>query len=118
MLGQPTTSQRQTAKKLTIPVGPVKQKGCYESTRKHNLAARKAVKRWQKAVHATALHHERTTNKRKDFIGKLVYNLYHNKQKNVLVAEDLGVSNMVQNRHLSKSISDAAWRTSLTGVRA
>ena len=30
---------------------------------------------------------------------------------NVLIAEDLGISNMVQNRHLSKSISDAAWAT-------
>ena len=82
--------------------------------RKHSKTQsrrKKGSQRWQKAVHATALHHERTTNKRKDFIGKLVYNLYHHKQKNVLVAEGLGVSNMVQNRHLSKSISDAAWRS-------
>ena len=82
--------------------------------RKHSKTQsrrKKGSQRWQKAVHATALHHERTTNKRKDFIGKLVYNLYHHKQKNVLVAENLSVSNMVQNKHLSKSISDAAWRS-------
>ena len=81
---------------------------------KHNqtMARRKkGSKRWYKAVHASALHQERTTNKRKDFIGKLVYKLYHHKENNVLVAEDLSVSNMVKNKHLSKSISDASWAT-------
>ena len=79
---------------------------------KHNqtMARRKkGSKRWYKAVHASALHQERTTHKRKDFIGKLVYKLYHHKENNVLVAEDLSVLNMVQNKHLSKSISDASW---------
>ena len=79
---------------------------------KHNqtMARRKkGSNRWQKSVHAVALHHERTTNKRKDFIGKLVYKLYHHQENNVLVAENLRVSNMVKNKHLSKSISDASW---------
>ena len=65
--------------------------------------------RWQKQQHKVALHHERTTNKRKDFIGKLVYKLYHHYKNNVIVAEDLSISNMVKNKHLSKSISDASW---------
>ena len=81
---------------------------------KHNqtMARRKkGSNRWQKAVHASALHQERTTNKRKDFIGKLVYKLYHHQENNVLVAENLRVSNMVKNKHLSKSISDASWGT-------
>ena len=81
---------------------------------KHNqtMARRKkGSHRWQKAVHATALHQERTTNKRKDFIGKLVYKLYHHYQNSVLIAEDLSVSHMVRNKHLSKSISDASWST-------
>ena len=81
---------------------------------KHNqtMARRKkGSHRWYKAVHATALHQERTVNKRKDFIGKLVYKLYHSYENNVLVAEDLRVSNMVKNKHLSKSISDASWGT-------
>ena len=72
---------------------------------------KKGSKHWQKAVHASALHQERTANKRKDFIGKLVYKLYHHYKNNVLVAEDLRVSNMVKNKHLSKSISDASWGT-------
>ena len=81
---------------------------------KHNqtMARRKkGSNRWQKSVHAVALHQERTTNKRKDFIGKLVYKLYHHLKNNILVAEDLRVSNMVKNKHLSKSISDASWGT-------
>ena len=70
---------------------------------------KKGSNRRKKQQHKLALHHERTTNKRKDFIGKLVYKLYHHQKNNVLVAEDLGVSNMVKNKHLSKSISDASW---------
>ena len=79
---------------------------------KHNQTMarrRKGSKRWYKAVHASALHQERTTHKRKDFIGKLVYKLYHHKQNNVLVAENLNISNMVANKYLSKSIADASW---------
>ena len=83
---------------------------------KHNqtMARRKKgnSNRWRKSVHASALHQERTTNKRKDFIGnQLVYKLYHHQENNVLVAENLRVSNMVKNKHLSKSISDASWAT-------
>ena len=70
---------------------------------------KKGSQRWQKQHHKLALHHERTTHKRKDFIGKLVYKLYHHCENNVLVAEGLGISNMVKNKHLSKSISDASW---------
>ena len=70
---------------------------------------KKGSHRWRKQHHTLALHQERTANKRKDFIGKLVYKLYHHRENNVLVAEDLRVSNMVKNKHLSKSISDASW---------
>ena len=65
--------------------------------------------RRKKQQHKLALHQERTANRRKDFIGKLVYKLYHHKENNVLVAENLNPSNMVKNKHLSKSISDASW---------
>ena len=72
---------------------------------------KKGSHRRKKQQHKLALHHERTVNRRKDFIGKLVYKLYHHQKNNVLVAEDLRVSNMVKNQHLSKSISDASWAT-------
>ena len=82
-------------------------------TRKHSKdlsRKKKGSNRSPKQQHKLAGHHERTANRRKDFIGKLVYKLYHHKQNNVLVAENLCVSNMVKNKHLSKSISDASWR--------
>jgi len=72
---------------------------------------KKGSNRRKKQQHKLALHHERTTNKRKDFIGKLVYKLYYHQKNNVLVSENLNTSNMVQNKHLSKSISDASWAT-------
>ena len=81
-------------------------------TRKHSkdLSRKKlGSHRRKKQQYKLALHHERTANKRKDFIGKLVYKLYHHQQNNVLVAENLNPSNMVKNKHLSKSISDASW---------
>ena len=81
-------------------------------TRKHSKdlsRKKKGSNRSKKQQHKLALHHERTANRRKDFIGKLVYKLYHHKENNVLVAENLSVSNMVKNKHLSKSISDASW---------
>ena len=83
-------------------------------TRKHSKdlsRKKKGSQRWQKQQHKLALHHERTVNRRKDFIGKLVYKLYHHQKNNVLVAENLNTSNMVKNKHLSKSISDASWST-------
>ena len=88
-----------------------KAEGLLHKHSKTQSRRKKGSNRWQKAVHASALHQERTTNKRKDFIGKLVYKLYHHQENNVLVAENLRVSNMVKNKHLSKSISDASWGT-------
>ena len=83
-------------------------------TRKHSKdlsRKKKGSHRRKKQHHKLALHHERTVNRRKDFIGKLVYKLYHHQKNNVLVAENLNTSNMVKNKHLSKSISDASWAT-------
>jgi len=80
--------------------------------RKHSkdlCRKKKGSNRRKKQQHTLAMHHERTANKRKDFIAKLVYKLYHHRENNVLVAEALGISNMVKNKHLSKSISDASW---------
>ena len=81
-------------------------------TRKHakDLSRKKkGSNRRKKQQHKLALHHERTANRRKDFIGKLVYKLYHDKKNNVLIAENLNTSNMIKNKHLSKSISDTSW---------
>ena len=103
-----TTSE---GEKVDNPRWYRKAEGLLHKHAKTQSRRKKGSHRWYKAVHTIALHHERITNKRKNFIGKLVYKLYHHYQNNVLVAEDLGVSNMVQNKHLSKSISDASWAT-------
>ena len=56
-------------------------------------AAEKGYPRYKKRVRSLTWCLRK--HKRKDFIGnQLVYNLYHRKQKNVLVAENLSVSNM------------------------
>ena len=83
-------------------------------TRKHSKdlsRKKKGSHRRKKQQHKLALHHERTVNRRQDFIGKLVYKLYHHEKNSVLVTENLNTSNMVKNKHLSKSISDASWST-------
>ena len=103
-----TTSE---GEKIDNPRWYRKAEGLLKKHSKTQSRRKKGSHRCQKAVHASALHQERTTNKRKDFIGKLVYKLYHHLKNNVLVAEDLGVSNMVKNQYLSKSISDASWAT-------
>ena len=77
----------------------------------HVSRKRKGSRRWYQAVHVLARHHERTTEKRQDFLWKVANWLFHTLDNAVVIAEDLGTANMVQNKPLSKSISDAAWTT-------
>lgn len=46
-------------------------------------------------------------NQRKDFLHKLGYNLA--KDYSVIAVENLNIRNLVKNRRLSKSVSDAGW---------
>lgn len=55
--------------------------------------------------------HERVTNTRNDFLHKLTTRLVRDNQTDSFAIEDLAVSNMVQNRRLARSISDAGWGT-------
>lgn len=68
---------------------------------------KKGGSRRRKAVLALQRQHERIRNRRKDFLNKLVAGLV--KRYDLIAIEDLRISNMVHNRHLSKSILDASW---------
>ena len=66
-------------------------------------------RRWYKAKDALAKQHDSVACQRLDFLAKAVYKLFHHKAFDAVVAEKLKPSNMVKNRHLAKSISDASW---------
>jgi putative transposase len=96
-------------------------KGNKVENRHHLLSSEKSLKRLSrrlskkkkgsknrvKARNKLARKHLKVSRQRKDFAVKLARCVV---QSNDLVAyEDLQVRNMVRNRHLAKSISDAAW---------
>lgn len=60
-----------------------------------------------KARVKVARHHLKVQNQRKDFAVKLARCVVQS--NDLVVIEDLRVKNLIRNRHLSKSISDAAW---------
>jgi len=53
--------------------------------------------------------HEKVTNIRKDFLHKLSTELTHEKQVKSIILENLNVSGMLRNRHLSKAIANVSW---------
>ena len=77
----------------------------------HRALSRKTYrsKRWYKAKDALAKQADIVACQRLDFIAKTVYGLFHHKGFDAVIAEKLKPSNMVKNRHLAKSISDASW---------
>jgi len=62
---------------------------------------------WHQTVHAVQRHHEHIANRRKDYLNKLVNDLVSRYDR--IALEDLQISNLVHNHHLSKSILDAGW---------
>ncbi len=61
-------------------------------------------KRWQRKI---AKVHERISNQRSDYLHKVSDAI--TKQYNTVCIEDLKIKNMVKNKHLARSISDAGW---------
>ena len=67
----------------------------------------KGSKNWNKQRIKVAKIHEKIHNTRIDNLHKISYKLISENQ--VIVSEDLAVSNMVKNHHLAKAISDCGW---------
>ena len=67
----------------------------------------KGSHRRRKAVAVLAKAHQHVQRQRQDFHHKTALHLL--RQNDTIYLEDLRVANMVRNRHLAKSISDAGW---------
>lgn len=67
----------------------------------------KGSKNWNKQRIKVARIHEKISNTRKDYLHKISHQLVSENQ--VIVTEDLAVSNMVKNHNLAKAIQDCGW---------
>ena len=67
----------------------------------------KGSKNWNKQRIKVAKIHEKIHNTRIDHLHKISHKLVNENQ--VIVSEDLAVSNMVKNHNLAKAISDCGW---------
>ncbi|ASF39102.1 transposase [Halobacillus halophilus] len=67
----------------------------------------KGSSNWHKQRIKVARLHEKITNSRKDYLHKISTEIIKN--HDVIGVENLQISNMLKNRKLSKSISDASW---------
>lgn len=67
----------------------------------------KGSKNWDKQRIKVARIYEKILNTRKDYLHKISHQLVSENQ--VIVTEDLAVSNMVKNHNLAKAIQDCGW---------
>jgi len=61
----------------------------------------------KRAVAQVQRQHERIGNRRKDYLNKIVADLV--RSHDLIAIEDLRITNMTRNHHLSKSILDSGW---------
>lgn len=80
-----------------------------KKSKKYSKNAKPQSRNYHKARNRYARKHLRVSRQRNEFCKRIAYCVI---QSHDLVAyEDLKVKNMVRNRHLAKSISDAGWAT-------
>ncbi len=80
-----------------------------KKSKKYRKGAKPQSRNYHKARNRYARKHLRVSRQRNEFCKRIAYCVI---QSHDLVAyEDLKVKNMVRNRHLAKSISDAGWAT-------
>ena len=77
---------------------------------------KKGSNRRRKARALVSKQHEKIDNRRLDFCHKTAYSLVQNYDG--LAVENLNIKNMIKNRHLAKSISDASWGMFLSILKA
>src|SRR5215467_9026316 len=76
---------------------------------------KKGSKNRKKAIKRLAKGYLKVSRQRKDFAAKAASALV--KSSDFIAYEDLNIVNLVRNRHLAKSISDASWGLVLALVR-
>ncbi len=77
------------------------------SAQKSLSRKRKGSANWYKALFSVQKVHSKVKRQREDFLHKLSTKIISENQ--VIVLEDLKVSNMIKNRKLSKAIFDCSW---------
>lgn len=96
-----------TGEKIAAPNTYRKYEAKLAKLQRRLAKKQKGSKNRGKAKLKAAKVHAAITDSRKDFLHKLSTRLINENQ--VIAVETLAVKNMVKNRHLSKSISDAGW---------
>ncbi|RLI83288.1 MAG: transposase, partial [Archaeoglobales archaeon] len=92
---------------VSAPKPLVRAQGLLARRQRKHARKQKGSANRRKSAMGLARLHRRVRNARKDFIHKLTTWLA--KTKSVIVVEQLGVSNMIRNRSLARSIADAGW---------
>ncbi len=97
-----------TGEKIANPKGFGAKRAQLKKAQKALSRKQKGSKNRYKAWIKVAKVHGKISDARKDFLHKLTTRLVRENQ--TIAVEDLAVKNMVKNRKLSLSISDASWR--------